>query len=390
MSGKNPGYSRKGARSTGISAGTSKKIDYLGIIVQFCQKTGMTFNGLFQGRNLKFFLQHIFFWLISIVLFTVVLIYTRGDFNFYSISLHMALNILMTVGFLAISVYINLLWLIPVFFNKRRFFLFFLLEVANILLFILLNYFVTFFFEGGKHPNFLTEFIAEFILILLFLIVSTLLKVMRDSITLQDVELRMKEVQRQKVESELRALKAQVNPHFFFNTLNSLYSLSLDKSDMAPELILKLSDLMRYVIYESNEDQVSIGKQLEFLQSYVYLERLRADETLKVEFEVTGENSDLRVAPLLYIAFIENAFKHGSKSRSDDPYIHIVFDLSHNDRVIFTIENRVDPHPAPVQSGGFGLSNVKKRLDLLYPGKYILNIQESSSVYKVELTILAA
>ena len=350
----------------------------------------MIFSNLFHRNKRHFLVQHLFFWLISIVLFTVVLIYTRGDFNFYSIDLRLTANILITIGFLAISVYINLLWLIPVFFNKRKFFLFFLLELANILLFILLNYFVTYFFEGGKHPNFLTEFIAEFILILLFLIVSTLLKVMRDSITLQDVELRMKDVEKQKIESELRALKAQINPHFFFNTLNSLYSLSLDKSDKAPELILKLSDLMRYVIYESNDDLVPVGKQLEFLQSYVYLERLRTDENLQVEFEVKGDNYALKVAPLLYIAFIENAFKHGSKAKKDNPYIHISFDLEHKDRVYFLIENRLEPFRDKLPSGGFGLSNVKKRLELLYPGKYELNIQESSSVYRVELNILVA
>jgi two-component system LytT family sensor kinase len=336
----------------------------------------------------KFIIQHVLFWFISMILFTVVLIYTRGDFNFYSITFQMAVSILITTTIIAISVYINLLWLIPSFFNKKKFFLFFILELANIFLFIFSNYYVTYFFEGGSHPNFLTEFIAEFILILLFLIVSTLLKFMRDSITLQDVELRMKEVQKQKIEAELRALKAQVNPHFFFNTLNSLYSLSLDKSDKAPELILKLSDLMRYVIYESKDDMVPVEKQLEFLQSYVYLERLRADENLRVEFEVKGSNLDLKVAPLLYIAFIENAFKHGSKDKKVDPYIHIVFNLEQADRIVFIIENKVEPIPEKQPSGGFGLTNVRKRLELLYPGRHELAIMETSSSYRVELTIL--
>ena len=211
---------------------------------------------------------------------------------------------------------------------------------------------------------------------------------MRDSITLQDVELRIKEVEKQKVEAELRALKAQVNPHFFFNTLNSLYSLSLDKSEKAPELILKLSDLMRYVIYESKDDMVPVGKQLEFLQSYVYLERLRTDENLRVDFEVQGENYNLKIAPLLYIAFIENAFKHGSKDKNNDPYIHIVFDLTNADRVIFTIENKAEPFFEKRSLGGFGLSNVRKRLELLYPGRHELKIMESTILYRVELTIL--
>jgi len=348
----------------------------------------MGFSDLYQKSKKHFIFHQGLFWLISIILFTVVLIYTRGDFNFYSIDMRMAMNILITVGFLAISVYVNLLWLIPVFFNKRKFLIFITLEVGNILLFILLNYYITYVFEGGKHPaNFLSEFIAEFILVLIFLIVSTMLKFMRDSIALQDVELRIKEVEKQKIEAELRALKAQVNPHFFFNTLNSLYALSLDKSEKAPELILKLSDLMRYVIYESKDDLVPIEKQLEFLQSYVYLERLRSNESLEIKFDLTGDHSEVKIAPLIYLAFIENAFKHGAKTISDNPYIHLSFNLEHDDRVIFTIENRIDPFRGKPVDGGFGLSNVKKRLELLYPGRYILKIKELPTVYCVELTI---
>jgi LytS/YehU family sensor histidine kinase len=300
----------------------------------------------------------------------------------------MVVNILITVGFLAISVYINLLWLIPVFFNNRRFLLFSVLEFANILLFIFLNYFATYVFEGGRSPeNFFSEFIAEFILVLMFLVVSTLLKFMRDSIALQDVELRITEVEKQKIEAELRALKAQVNPHFFFNTLNSLYALSLDKSDKAPELILKLSDLMRYVIYESKDDLVPLGKQLEFLQSYVFLERLRSDENLDVQFNITGDKTEIKIAPLIYLAFIENAFKHGAREKNDQPYIHICFSLEHEDHVIFSIENRADPFRRHNAAGGFGLTNVKKRLELLYPGKHLLNITESLTIYRVELNI---
>ena len=375
--------------SSGFSYQTSKKNGNHEIIAHFCEKIGvMGFKNLFQKGKKHFILQQGLFWLISIIIFTVVLIYTRGDFNFYNIDLRLALSILITVGFLAISVYINLLWLIPVYFNKRKYLLFTILEIANILLFILLNYYVTYFFEGGKHPaNFFTEFIAEFILVLLFLILSTLLKFTRDSITLQDVELRMKEVEKQKIEAELRALKAQVNPHFFFNTLNSLYALSLDKSDKAPELILKLSDLMRYVIYESKDDLVSVEKQLEFLQSYVYLERLRSQESLDIQFNIQGDHLEVKIAPLIYLAFIENAFKHGAKSESDHPYIHIAFDLAYYDRVIFTIENRKDPFQVKQADGGFGLSNVKKRLELLYPGRHELKIIESSTHYRVELTI---
>ncbi|HNY02414.1 MAG TPA: sensor histidine kinase [Bacteroidales bacterium] len=347
----------------------------------------MNFSRLLDNFRKPVVFQQIFFWLISIVLFTVVLVYTRGDFSLSTLDFGMAMNILITIVFLAISVYINLLWLIPAFFNRRRFVLFGVLEVANILLFVLLNYIVTYFYEGGYPANFTTELIAEFILVLIFLIVSTLLKVMRDSIALHDVELRMKEVERRKIEAELRALKAQVNPHFLFNTLNSLYALSLDRSEKAADLVLKLSDLMRYVIYESNEEMAPVGKQLEFLQNYVHLERLRSDESLDIRFEVKGDRKEVKIAPLLYLAFVENAFKHGARNRNDQPYIRILFNLEMDDRVFFVIENRKDPYHVFNPEGGFGLTNARRHLELLYPGRHRLDITETSDEYRVELTI---
>jgi two-component system, LytTR family, sensor kinase len=254
-------------------------------------------------------------------------------------------------------------------------------------LFILLNFSVSYVFERGPHPAIFSEIFAEFLLVIIFLIVSTLLKVIRDSLSLQDMKLKMQEIEKQKMEAELRAIKSQVNPHFFFNTLNSLYSLSLDKSDRAPELILKLSDLMRYVIYETKDDLVAIEKQLDFLQSYVYLERLRSPEFLKISFTVTGENKDLRIAPLLFIAFVENSFKHGSKDRTQNPFIDIRFDLTGREKISFSVENTVDPGPKYPRVGGVGLANVKKQLELIYPDKHHLNIHADLTRYKVELTI---
>ncbi len=333
------------------------------------------------------YLHHILFWVISVALFIVVLFYIRGDFSLATLDLRTIASILITVLLLAVSVYINLLWLIPKFFNRRRFWQFSLLETGNIILFILLNFSVSFLFEEGPHPNIIAEVIAEFILVFIFLVVSTLLKVMRDSITLQDIELKMKEIEKRKVEAELKALKAQVNPHFFFNTLNSLYSLSLDKSDKAPELILKLSELMRYVIYESKDDLVAMEKQIDFLQSYVYLERLRSPEYVRIDFIVTGEHSDIEVAPLLFVAFIENAFKHGSKDRELNPFIQVELNLTLRERIVFRCENTVDPGYVSKKRGGVGLANVRQQLELMYPGKYDLRIDDARNCYKVELTI---
>jgi LytS/YehU family sensor histidine kinase len=301
-----------------------------------------------------------------------------------------AVDILITLLFIAVSVYINLLWLLPEFFNKRRFFLFTLLEIFNVFLFIGLNYFVSMAFEE-KHPNFLNEVVAEFILVLVFLVISTLIKFTRDSIALQDADLKIKEIEREKVESELRILKAQINPHFFFNTLNSVYSLSLDKSEKAPELILRLSELMRYILYETKEDYVPMESQLEFLKNYIYLQKMRNDENLDINVDIKGDHPEIKIAPLLFIPFIENAFKHVAKDRNKPSFIRIAFDLTSPDKMIFSATNskfESSSQKLPIKEG-IGLENVKKQLNLLYPSKHELKISDSGEVYTVELSLQA-
>lgn len=334
----------------------------------------------------SYVLPHILFWFISISIFIVILFYTRG-FQIGDIDLNTAISFIITILLLALSVYINLLWLIPVFFKRRRYIVFYLLEAANILLFIILNFIISTFFEAEEHPHFLTEFIAEFILVSVFLLVSSLLQFTRDSIALQDAELKINEIQKQKIEAELKALKAQVNPHFFFNTLNSLYSLSLDKSDKAPELILTLSELMRYVIYETGENFVSFSRQLEFIQNYIYLEKIRLGDICKVTLNIMGNYTDQKTAPLIFIPFIENAFKHVTKQIEKAPYIFIEFDVRDSKQIRFKVQNNKEDDN-PTQGGeGIGLINVKKRLELLYPGKYNLTIKDAGDLYLVNLII---
>lgn len=335
----------------------------------------------------NFVFPHLIFWAVSIILFAVLLIYTRG-FSLKGIDLMTTVNFFLTILFLAVSVYINILFIIPNFLKKRKYLLFILLEIANILLFVLLNYVTSHAFEDGN-PNFMSEVVAELFLVTIFLIITTLLTFTRDSMALQDTRIRMKEIERQKIEAELRALKSQVNPHFFFNTLNSLYSLSLDKSEKTPEMILKLSDLMRYLIYETRDDLVPISKQLDFLRSYVYLEKLRSPENLDLHFDIRGSHTETPADPLLFIAFVENAFKHGLKGRKEQAFIRIFFDLTEEGKISFAIENNFEPKDQEIKDKeGIGLANVKKRLDLMYPGRYKLDIREDENIFRVNLQII--
>lgn len=332
-------------------------------------------------------LMHLLFWVLSLVLFIVLIFLTR-HFRLQAMDFRTAINIILTLAFLAISVYINLLILLPLFFKKRRYLLFSLLEILNIALFICLNYLVSMAFEG-KHPNFINEMIAEFILVLVFLVITTLIKFTRDSLALQDANIRIKEIERENMISELRALKAQIDPHFFFNTLNSIYSLSLDKSEKTPELILKLSELMRYILYETSDDYVSMERQLDFLRNYIYLEQLRTEEKIKIEMEIKGEHTDLMVASLLFVPFIENAFKHVGKEKNNPSFIRITFDLTHPFKLFFTVKNKKYNLSEPVNKNteGIGLANVRKRLNLLYPSKHELQISDTGDVFEVKLTL---
>jgi len=186
---------------------------------------------------------------------------------------------------------------------------------------------------------------------------------------------------------EIALLRSQVNPHFLFNTLNNIYSLVYNKSDEAPEAVMKLSSIMRYMLYDSNTEIVAVNKEVEYLYSFIDLQQLRITRKGFVEIKVTGSMENRTIAPMLLIPFVENAFKHGEKNHAPGIIIHLNLEP---DRLIFTVENfiKANPETPADESGGFGLQNLKRRLGLLYPDKHILIINQSENKFKIELTIL--
>jgi LytS/YehU family sensor histidine kinase len=185
-------------------------------------------------------------------------------------------------------------------------------------------------------------------------------------------------------EAKLAMLKIQVNPHFFFNTLNNLYGLVVEKSPKAPEVVLKLSDMMRYTIYEGKKDLTRVSDELNYLESYIELHRLRYQKQVEIQF--TKEiKKDVLVAPLLFIILLENAFKHGVESLTENAYIHLQLQAD-SSAVHFQVENNFDPEK-PMIIGGIGLENLKKRLEHHYPGQYELRIEKRPEIYRAELHI---
>ena len=194
---------------------------------------------------------------------------------------------------------------------------------------------------------------------------------------------------KQQKENELRHLKAQLNPHFLFNTLNNLYGLSVAESKKLPGLMLKLSELLRYSLYDTNQNYVSVQKELNYISNYVELERIRLSDKTDIKLDINGDYTDEYIAPLLLIIFVENSFKHFSAPKDQQAFVHIVFNFE-GSRLHLRVKNSIDPGYVPVQNksqGGLGLSNVKQRLGLIYPQQYTLTTIKENAYFEVNLEI---
>jgi len=188
----------------------------------------------------------------------------------------------------------------------------------------------------------------------------------------------------EKSKAELSLLRTQINPHFFFNTLNNLYALTVKNSKQAPEVILKLSDMMRYTIYEGEKETVKIGDEIAYLNNYIELHKIRYKKTVAITFKHDIDTS-LSITPLLFIILLENAFKHGVETLTENAYINIDL-FEDKDFIYFNIENNFDPKEIQA-SNGIGLQNLKRRLSLLYHQKHEISVDKTNNSYNTSLKI---
>jgi len=193
------------------------------------------------------------------------------------------------------------------------------------------------------------------------------------------------ELEQTNLKAELNYLKKQINPHFLFNSLNNIYIMSKEKSDKTPETILQISDLMRYQTYDAAKEKVKLSKEIEFLDNYLKLEQIRRDN-LYIKSNVIGNVDTVLIEPLLFLPFVENACKYSAKTDGSKEEIHINW-TNDNHQLNFNIDNEKGHIPHRKENSGFGLDNVIKRLELLYPDKHTLTITESDSLYSVDLII---
>lgn len=236
----------------------------------------------------------------------------------------------------------------------------------------------------------LTDFVALFRGYFLRVYVPTFFIALFRLIKAQFEEKRKREqLENEKIRAELNFLRAQIHPHFLFNTLNNLYALTLKKSDKAPEMLLKLSDMLDYMLYQCSDPSVPIRKELELLHNYIELEKLRYGERLDFRFETEIDDDKTQIAPLLLLSLVENAFKHGASGDIGRPRIEISLRVQARQLDLHVFNTK----PPKVQSDdtgfkkGIGASNVKRQLDLIYPGRHRLENLDKEGIYAVNLSI---
>lgn len=201
-----------------------------------------------------------------------------------------------------------------------------------------------------------------------------------------DLKLKQKQLREEKLETELKLLKAQINPHFIFNALNNIYSLTYMQSEKAPDSVLKLSEMLRYVFYDCNKDLVAIGSEIKYIENFTAFQQMKSDFDQKIKINVQLNNSLLEVAPMLLIPLIENAFKYSRIEEDQEAFVDI--DIRQEEKtLIFNIKNSVPEQNKPLKGSGLGINNVKHRLEIIYPQSHKIEVKDYGTVFNVKMEL---
>jgi len=336
-----------------------------------------------QMRGLiKYKLHHVFFWMLVFGFWYFL------RYQDYTVPGRAFLITLIKVIDLALMVYIANYILLPQLFYKKKYgwfvLAFFLLVVSSSVLKMnvlgrIMNAPQLYSLSGDLKQRIYDNVLPHFFLV----IAGAAVKLMFDYSSLQQ---KMAETAKEKAEAELNFLKSQINPHFLFNSLNSVYFL-IDKNNAeARESLHKFSDMLRYQLYEVNGAKIPVEREISYLKDYVDLQKLRKDEHYTVSFNYSPRVSGFSIEPLLLIPFVENAFKHVSSHTEKNNFVKLEL-TRNNGQFIFSAENSKDRERTTDPYSGIGLNNVKRRLELLYPGRHELTIRDEEDVYKVDLKL---
>jgi two-component system LytT family sensor kinase len=333
-------------------------------------------------RFKKDWVYHLLFWL--------VLVIPQGVGSVYILRTSTTLywfNMLVKVGIVILIIYGNFSILIPHFFKTKRWLAYYTGLVLLLGIFMLQSY-----FWGGymaKQMKYKDDFSLEFWFYFFDftrnVVISFLLYGLREKFY---QEKKMDQIQLEKLTTEINYLKAQINPHFLFNTLNNLYGMALQKSDKTPEVILRLSKMMDYMLYDSDDAKVYLIKDIENLENYISLESIRQGNNARINYKKEGIAEEQKIVPMLFLPLVENGFKHGVNEMIKGAFLDVHLTITANSATILVKNNYKSKTDAvEEQRTGIGLTNLWRRLELFYPGKHLLSINRSEDAYEAQLTI---
>ncbi|UBM60554.1 histidine kinase [Marinilongibacter aquaticus] len=339
-------------------------------------------------RKNGLFYIHVFFWVTYFSFFFYRISFGKIGHESKDWTLGLADAVVQVLVFGLLS-YLNYFYFLPQYLKDGKLgkFLFQFLSIFAVSV-VLHLYFKKWLYEGAyQHTG---EFFFHFTFVLQHtlnsLFVITFISLLRFVQNWADLEAKRKQMENDKLQAELRFLKEQINPHFLFNTLNNLYYLAHTQSPKTKDVVAKLSQMMRYMIYEANHEKVPVSNEIVYIKNYIELEKMRLDDEFRIKMEVEGNYDHLLITPLIFITFLENAFKHGIENGQADAWVHVHFKFE-NGTCEYTVENSLSPKKDNTKNEGIGLINTKRRLNLSYKNKHELQIEEREETFFVRLQV---
>lgn len=325
----------------------------------------------------------------TLIILAISMIIALPAIHVYPVTVALLLGVM--TGIIVIGLFvINEYLLMPQFFFSKSRLTFILL---NALVLIVLAFIHAFLDEelfkpfketqNEEGPDFIFLVIRSLFLLLMANFISTTLYL---SNTVRQQAIREKTLREEKLGTELKLLKAQINPHFIFNALNNIYALTYTQSEKAPESVLKLSEMLRYVFNDCSKDTVKLKDEINYIENFISLQRMKSEHEQDIRFDYSEASENQAISPMLFIPFIENAFKYSKIEELEDAWIKIKLSTQ-NGRIRFWIENTVPEQGKPSQGQGMGIPNVRQRLEVLYPKRHTLKIDEKDLRFTVNLEI---
>ncbi|MCE6991874.1 sensor histidine kinase [Dyadobacter sp. CY323] len=333
---------------------------------------------------LKYALVHAAYWVLitGFFLYEKRYLIRKASLNYFAICVTGRVVLLIVIA------YLNMHYFLPRYLLKKQYSNYFSLVLISILVYLIIQSLFDYYLYGYvigpmRNTDWIETLSYNFFSTMWYLALMLALKLSIDWYEQQRI---FQKILVEKLNAEVNFLRSQVNPHFLFNILNNLYALTLKKSDLAPDVVLKLSEMMEYMLYDSDDPKVALGKEISYLHNYIALEKIRYDHDADISLQVNGDPDGKEIAPLLILPLVENAFKHGLSKKAENGWLHGKINVSPSSLEV-TVENNKSAGLTVEGKGGIGLENLRKRLELLYPARHLLQIDDSNESFKVFMEI---